>query len=220
MGKIANYEYPETSIEECLRVARVLIQDFQGKANDLNAFATAIGHKSTNSGTFLNKIADVRKYNLMDKREYRATNLAQIIIHPKDDNEKNSSIKEMIFSVPLFKTLFERLKTKSPTIEQVKIQLIEVTSERDKASKEAEVIRKVYIDAITYIKDTTERQLQSQFGVNDNMDNLAVNLPQGNEDILILRAGKVNLNLPKDDAHIEILISVLENMKTNKKKKD
>ncbi len=218
MGKVGIYEYPETNIEECLRVARVLVKDFSGKANDVNAFATAIGHKSTNSGTFLNKIADVRKFNLMDKREYRATNLAQIIIDPKNDNEKNSAIKEMIFTIPLFKSLFDRLKTKSPTVEQVKIQLIDLTSERDKSSKEAEVIRKIYIDAMTYIKDTTDKQISSQERQDNFMENPTTALPPGNEDIMIFRAGKTNLTFPKDDAHIDILISVLETMKISKKK--
>lgn len=217
MGKIATYEYPETSIEECLRVARVLIEDFQGKANDVNAFASAIGHKSTNSGTFLNKVADVRKYNLMDKREYRATNLANIIIHPKDDSEKSSAIKEMIFTVPLFKTLFERLKTKSPTVDQVRIQLIEVTSDRDKSSKEAETIRKLYIDAVTYIKESTDYKNQENKNQENNMNESTMSLPQASEDLLILRSGKTNLSLPKDNAHIDILISVLQAMKGKKK---
>lgn len=37
------------------------------------------------------------------------------------------------------------------------------------------------------------------------------------EDILVFKSGKTNLTLPKDNAHIDILISVLQTMKNKEK---
>ncbi len=142
MGKIGNYDYPETRIEECLRIAKVLVNEFPNGVNDINAFATAIGHKSANSGGYLVKIADVRKYNLMDKRIYKATHLADIIANPKNNSEKDDALNKMVFGVSLFKLLNDRLRTKSPTVEQLKTQLIDLTSDRNTASKDSEKIEK------------------------------------------------------------------------------
>lgn len=218
MGKIGDYEYPDTNLDECLRIAKILVDDFHSKVNDVNAFANAIGHKSANSGTFLVKIADVRRYGLMDKREYRATNQAEIIGSPKNEAERNETIKNVILSLPLFEKLFKRLKTKNPTIEQFRTQLIELTSDRNKASKEAEKIRKIYIDNISHIRDG-EYQDQSSEGFNNMNDNL-MQQPTANGELILFRAGKYNLSLPKDDANIDVLISILENMREEKKKKN
>ena len=106
MGKIGNYEYPELSVAEAIKIAEILVKDFQGKAVDLDNFAKAIGHKTYNSGSFYNKLADMRKYGLMDKKEVEATELSQIIANPKDTNERQQAINKIISNI----TLFERLK--------------------------------------------------------------------------------------------------------------
>jgi hypothetical protein len=41
---------------------------------------------------------------------------------------------------------------------------------------------------------------------------------QGSSDLILFRAGSYNLSLPKDDANIQVLITLLENMKETKKK--
>ena len=39
---------------------------------------------------------------------------------------------------------------------------------------------------------------------------------QGSSDLILFRAGSYNLSLPKDDANIQVLITLLENMKETK----
>jgi hypothetical protein len=121
----------------------------------------------------------------------------------------------MILEIPLFEKLNSRLKTKSPTTEQFRTQLIEITGDREKGSKEAEKIRKIYIDAISHIKEIKETS--SQFEGNNifNMDNSGQET-QG-KDLLLFKAGTTNLSLEKNDANIEVLISILKNLKENKK---
>jgi len=213
MGKIGSYEYPEISVEEAIRIAEILVNDFHKKVNDNNEFAVRVGHKSSSSGTFLVKMGDVRKYGLMDKRDYQATKRAEILANPTTAQEKNREIMEMVLSVPLFEKLNSRLKTKSPTIEQFRTQLIEVTGDREKGSKEAEKLRKIYIAATSHIR---ERVNQSDNSLNEeNMDNLQN--PPTAEDVMVFRTGKTNLVLEKNDVNIGVLISVLENLKEKKK---
>jgi len=210
MGKIGTFEYPELKVEEAVKVAEVLVNDFHKQVNDINEFASRLNHKSANSGTFLAKMSDVRRFGLMDKREYRATKRAEILANPVG-NEKQQAVKEMIFEIPLFEKLNSRLKTKSPTPEQFRTQLIEITGDREKGSKEAEKIRKIYIDAISHIKEGFSQE--SSFG--ENME--SIQIPTTNEDMIIFRSGKTNLTLDKTDANIEVLISILQNLKSKKK---
>ena len=84
-------------------------------------------------------------------------------------------------------------------------------------NKEAEKIRKIYIDAISNIKEDMGGNQQSQdpFGTSDfNMEEK--NIPS-NEDTILFRTGKTNLSFEKNDANIDVLISVLTNLKEKKK---
>ena len=101
MGKIGTYEYPELKVEEAIKIAKILVNEFHKQVNDINEFASKLNHKSANSGTFLAKMSDVRRFGLMDKREYKATKRAEIFANPIG-NEKQQEIKEMIFEIPLF----------------------------------------------------------------------------------------------------------------------
>lgn len=215
MGKIGSFEYPELKVEDAIKIAEVLVNDFHKQVNDINEFASRLSHKSANSGTFLAKMSDVRRFGLMDKREYKATKRAEILANPVG-NEKQQEIKSMIFEIPLFERLNSRLKTKSPTPEQFRTQLIEITGDREKGSKEAEKIRKIYIDAIANIKEGQSEQEQTS----DPFSNMGQELTQqqGNSDLILFRAGSYNLSLPKDDANIQVLITLLENMKEKRKK--
>lgn len=212
MGKLGTFEYPELKIEEAVKVAEILVNDFHKQVNDVNEFASRLGHKSANSGTFLAKMSDVRRFGLMDKREYRATKRAEILANPVG-NEKQQAVKEMILEIPLFEKLNSRLKTKSPTPEQFRTQLIEVTGDREKGSKETEKIRKIYIDAISHIKEGANQGDYFPSGESMDMQNPQVT----SEDIIMFRCGKTNLTLDKNDSNIDVLISVLQNLKSKKK---
>jgi len=158
-------------------------------------------------------MGDIRKFGVMDKREYQATKRAEILANPTSPQEKSQEIKEMILGVPLFEKLNSRLKTKSPTIEQFRTQLIEVTGDRENGSKEAEKIRKIYIDAISHIKEGANQGDYFPSGEYMDMQN-----PQTtSENTLIFRSGKTNFVSNKDDTNIDILISILQNLKSKKK---
>lgn len=210
MGKIGNYEYPEVSVKEAIRIAEILVNEFHKKVNDINEFANKLGHKSSSSGTYLVKMGDIRRYGLMEKREYSSTKRAEILANPTTPEEKNQEIKEMILSIPLFGKLTSRLKTKSPTIEQFRTQLIEITGDREKGSKEAERIRKLYIDAISYIGgDTGEEKIT---------DDKQSKKRKMEGDMILLQSEELDISLPKSAANIDVLITILQNLKKDNKK--
>ncbi|MBS3080931.1 hypothetical protein J4221_05645 [Candidatus Pacearchaeota archaeon] len=204
MGKIGNYEYPELSISEALKIAEILVKDFQGKASDLDNFAKAIGHKTYNSGSFYNKLADMRRYGLMDKKEVEATELSKIIAHPKDNAERQQAINKAITNITLFERLKERLKTKNPALEQFRTQLIEVTQDRNKTSNDAEKIRKIYIEALSNINENIElnKEINTDRTKRENKGNM-----------ISANIGDVLIEMPKDKRYIKIAENLLQNLK-------
>lgn len=211
MGKIGIYDYPEISIDEAIRIAEVLVNDFHKKVKDNNEFASRLGHKSSSSGTFLVKMGNIRKYGLMENRSYRSTKRSEILANPKSPEEKSQVIKEMIESIPLFEKLNNRLKTKSPTPEQFRTQLIEVTGDREKSSKEAEKIRKVYIDAISHLREN--------FMEEEKTDDKPLKKRKVADNMILLQSGDVDISLPNSANNIDVLITILQNLKGKKEKK-
>jgi uncharacterized tellurite resistance protein B-like protein len=208
MGKIGSYEYPELSVSEAIRVAEILVKDFQAKAGDLDNFAKAIGHKTYNSGSFYYKLADMRKYGLMDKREVEATPLAEIIANPKDTSEKQGAINKMISNISLFEKLKERLKTKNPALEQFRTQLIEVSQDRTKASKEAEKIRKIYIEAMSYTNENIE-----EIKNDDEKENKSKQKRTQSDNMISANSGEVYIEMPKDKRYLKVVENLLSNLK-------
>jgi hypothetical protein len=213
MGKIGSYDYPEISINEAIKVAEVLVNDFLKQVKDNNEFANRLGHKSAGSGTFLVKMGNIRKYGLMENREYKATKRAEILANPKSPEEKSQAIKDMIFSIPLFNKLNSRLKTKSPSHEQFRTQLMEVTGDREKGSKDAEKIRKIYIDAISHIKNN-----QGSFMNNEDTDGEPPKKRKVGTNMISLQSGEVDISLPKSASNIDVIITILQNLKNEKTK--
>jgi len=208
MGKIGSYDYPEISIDETVKIAEVLVDNFHKKVEDNNEFANRLGHKSSSSGTFLVKMGNIRKYGLMEGRKYHATKRSEILANPKNPEEKLKIIKEMIEGIPLFEKLNSRLKTKSPTLEQFRTELIEITGDREKGSKDAEKIRKIYIDAISHIKE--------DFAAKGDSDGKPPKKKKVEEDMILLQTGETDISLPKSAANIDVLITILKNLKEKK----
>ena len=208
MGKIGSYEYPELSVSEAIRVAEVLVKDFQGKAADLDNFAKAIGHKTYNSGSFYYKLADMRKYGLMDKREVEATPLAEVVATPKDNAEKQEAINKMVSNISLFEKLKERLKTKNPALEQFRTQLIEVSQDRTKASSEAEKIRKIYIEAMSFTNQNIEQTKDE-----DDKKDKSEHKKTTSENMISASSGEVYIEMPKDKRYLKVVENLLSNLK-------
>lgn len=156
MGKIGTYEYPEMQFGTLLTATNTLIEKFSGQANDEKTFAEAIGHTTNESGTFLMKLADLRKYGLLEKREIKATETAKRIVKPLSSQERTETLNAVIFSIPLWKELYTRLNSKNPAPDDFKIQLVELSGDRDAAISRSNKIRNLFVEAMSYQTKTTE----------------------------------------------------------------
>ena len=217
MVKIGNYDYPDMQVGTLLKALEVLVKDFQGFVKDENFFATKIGHKSTNSGTYITKIATLRKYGLLEPRELRTTQIANEIIKPLNSLEKSEKLSRIILSVSLWNDIYTRLKTKNPASEEFKIALIEITNDKNKTLEEYEKIRNLYIEAMGYYNDKIvgkNSDINSKEKIDIQKDKkLGEKVP---ENILIFKSGEIDITLPKNDTNLKILGDIINGMKIKK----
>jgi hypothetical protein len=111
MSKLAGRDYPgDLDPKEAEEWLNVLVNEFGGEAESKEAFAQAVGHKSTSSGTFRRKVADARKYELMTPRgNFEATELGFKLANPRNGQERYEAIYEMLRNVPLVAEIHDTL---------------------------------------------------------------------------------------------------------------
>ena len=217
MGKIGSFDYPETQFGTLLKAADVLVNKFAGQANDEKTFAEALGHNSNKSGAFLTKLADMRKYGLIDKRGITATQRAKNIVKYLTLEERQKELNKAVMEITLWKTLYERIGNGRMSLEDFRIHLVEVTGDRDKAMSDAENIKNLYIDAISLYSESVVKH-ESKGGINLKKEQ-EIPPEKGEkvpEDVIVFKSGVIDMTIPKNDETITFLVNMLNSMKKNK----
>ena|SRR3989344_1605438 len=214
MGKIASYEYPSTKIGTIVKAVEVLWKTFKGEAKDEMTFATALQHKSNKSGGFLQKMADLRRYGFVDKRGIVITERGKRVIEYLKPEEKNQALSEAVMSINLWKDLHKRLGQKTPSSDDFKIQLVELTGDRDSSIAQSEEIRNLYIDAMNFYTEEIGKAVKENSNEENNPKKKdVIKVP---ENLIYLKSGEVNIELPRNDINIGILKSILDGLKEKK----
>lgn len=222
MGKIGNYEVPDVKFQTILKATETLVETLNGSVSDEKTFIEALGHNSRN-GAYLQKVSDMRKYKLLSSRGITATDLAKKIIRPLSQNEKKEAMNKSIESVELWRELFKRIGRKELEEEKFRLQLSEITGDREKAYKQAGNILSLYKDILQYYDDnltkSTEKYISKEEDKelvgNEDMEN---QIPQVKEGKILLKFNGSNVLLDKNDTNIGVLINILEGLKEKKKK--
>lgn len=220
MAKIGSYDYPETGFGTLLKAVETLILKFpDGECQDEKNFADAIGHKNAKSGGYLRKVADLRKYKLIKKGGLKATENARLMIKPLHKEEKDIATNEAIMNVGLWREIYSKIKKDVPSTEDFKIQLAEITGDRDKSLANGENIRNLYIGVIKSYNDTAIKKDKSKGLKKDEIGDEETEDEKVPETLIRLSSGETNITLPKTKGNIAILISALNEMKTTLEKK-
>jgi len=148
MGKIGAYEYPDISLRECEKIAKI-IEDKLDREIKVEALATLLGHKDHRSGAYRQKLASLKRWGLSDGK--KLTDLADKLLHPME-GEKWMWIFEAIKKVQLFWELLKRNPDHTPSYEDFWKELVSICQvSRGDAEKEARKIYPIYKDAIDYL---------------------------------------------------------------------
>lgn len=220
MTKIGNYDPPFFKFSTILKGVEKLVETLKGNVSDEKNFITALGYNSKN-GAYLTRVSDMRKYGLLSDRGITATDLANRIVKPLTQKEKKEAINEAINNIGLWKELIKRIGKKDLDEESFRLQLSEITGDRDKAYKNASSVLTLYRDILQYYDDTLSKDTEKYISnkgdrniVGEDMEQMQVLEPKK----ILLRFEGNNVLLDRSDGNIQILINVLEGLKEKKSK--
>jgi len=223
MSKLGGRSYPgDLKPEEAVHWMRILVNQFDGSTNQKESFARAVGHKSTDSGTFRRKLADARRYNLITPRgDYEATPLGRRIAQPRDENDRCDAVLQMLRNVDLLKDIDTMLRGEETPEDFWKVLTKTTAASPEEAQSVSSWIKDLYETLVaarevlqgertideTEIPSPEEDQTESSLGVGGT-ENQAV------EDGLVVKAGDNELRFGKvSDKNIEIAKQFLDSMK-------
>lgn len=213
MAKLDGMRYPsKITAEEAVKIAEVIVEDFDGEASSQEAFAQALGHSTANSGSYIKKIADARSYGILPTRGLEATDLAYRVAHPENDAERKEAIFEMYQNVPLLSELYDHLNGNEPPSKLWSI-LTEVTeANRQDAKDAADEIRSLYASMLEYDRDVEEKTKQSDN--EEEFDESTLTIPTENNDnesgIFLKIDGDEHRFEEVNDLNIEIAKMILD----------
>ena len=211
-------EYPVyVKVSDALEMVKKIVKQFRNDSIEIEALATCIGSSNAKSGTFLRKLADLKRYGLIEGRgaNLGATELAKRIATHTTETERNQAITEMIFNIPIFKSLYDVFQSNTaPSENDVFMQLINITKmDRAELQPISAEIRKFYIDAMQYI-NVSEMANQSTYKMmmaSPSQQGIP-NKPQiTQEGISTFITDKINLNLPETIPNLELIKTAVEN---------
>ena len=222
MGKIGNFDYPDWKISECIEIAKIIEERFNGRVENQNSLGEVLGHKTIKSGGYISKITALRRYGLVAGRgELTTTELAKAIVYPKNLDEQTLAIVNAIENVELFRRIFERLGEKTPT-EDFWVDLVEITGEeRGIAQKDAIRLRNLYMDGYRYLVSAKKAKMEVK-GVDPQVTASRIDMPSAISEgaLFELRTKDYGVLIVKDKESIGLargLIDIIENKLKGKK---
>lgn len=104
---------PRYDLGDAVHVAK-MVHERGGGVASREQLAAFLGHKTTNSGAFLLRLASARLFGTIDTREssFIITPLAQKVLMPVYPDQMREGLIEAFFNVPVFKSIYEEHKGK------------------------------------------------------------------------------------------------------------
>ncbi|MCJ7631779.1 hypothetical protein MUP77_05195 [Candidatus Bathyarchaeota archaeon] len=157
--KIGNYVIPDQRLfPKLYDAAKLIYENYRlEEAEDENAVAKLLGHKTANSGSFNGKIADLRQYGLLEPRNLKASQLTETLTYG-EEQDKVDATTTAVLNVPLWKELYSKFGVVLPE-SNFWVQLQRITGlDPLEAQKHADYVRKAYLDDAGHIKAQSKPQ--------------------------------------------------------------
>ena len=153
MAKLGAFEYPDTSLDDAIEMAKKVAKQFKGQDIPKEALATCLGYENASSGTFGQRVADLRRYGVLEGRGkgLRASEAAKALLYP-DPGEYEKTVASMVLRIPLIKALYDHYQGETPTTEDLAIQLRIITgAEREDIARQVPRVRSLFTAANSII---------------------------------------------------------------------
>lgn len=210
MPALGNEKYPELDPDEAVEIAGTLVNEFGGEVSSEEAFAQSIGHKTSNSGAYINKVADLRRYGILPSRGIEATDLAHRLANPKSESDEREAKFQMLSYVDLLSNLYDHLNASEPPGEFWRV-LTEITDANPKEAKEVESWIQELYERMLALDVTGSEKTSSEFGLKRIRSEETTEDVTGSTDGIYIRVGEDELSLTEISlTHIELAQTFLE----------
>src|SRR2546426_5486416 len=110
---IGDKQIPDTRLPELVSVVKTLYGKFGEKDVDHDTAASLLGHTTSRSGAYRQKIADLRSFGLIEGRgNVKVSETGRKLSYPNAPGEENQGLVEAIARVDLWKNFFDKYTAK------------------------------------------------------------------------------------------------------------
>jgi len=163
--QIGNKAVPNARLPELIEATKTIYGKFGSREVDDETVSRLLGHSTSRSGAYKQKLADLRSYGLIDPRgNVRITERGRKISYPDSQKEEQEALIEAISEIELWKSIYEKYTKKGLSLpSDFWTDIREWTGlPPDGAEKQAETVKKLYSEDIKYIKPETEAKKVGQ----------------------------------------------------------
>jgi len=219
-------DIPVLQIEEAVSIVEKFNKELKGKAENKDALAKVMGYSSANNGAFIVKLADMRKFGLMEKSgDLQLTELAKKIAFSLD-TRKREFILEAIRNVPLFSKLIGLIGTNIEDAD-MEMQLVNAGIPRVDALENQKKIKKIYKNFAQYITNSETMPKTNELSgsitdsfIPDNNQILAdIKALQNDVYRANLTSDGISLIIPKEQSKIDLVRFLLDRLEKEIKEK-
>lgn len=163
--KIANTSIPTARLPELIEAVKTIYGKFGSKEVDHETVSRVLGHSTSRSGAYKQKLADMRSFGLVDARgNFRITERGRKVSYPNNQEEEREGLVEAVKDVDLWKLIYEKYTEKGLTLpSDFWTDIREWTRlPPEKAENAAKILKKLYLEDIKYIKPEKEAEKLSE----------------------------------------------------------
>lgn len=155
--KIGTHTIPKYRLQGLIDDTKKIYEQFNGKETEPEYIAHTIGHQPK-SGAFVQKLADMRSYGLIDRRgKIKVSELGKQITYGTE-SEKTEALDKILRNIPLWGILLDKYGVNIKE-ETFWVDLAQITGvERLEAQTKANDIRKAYLEDVRYYKPVEKAQ--------------------------------------------------------------
>jgi len=160
--KVGKYTIPKYRLHPKLfEATKTLYEKFGSEeATNLLTVAQLLEHKSDRSGSFINKLSDLRSYGLITKRGVKVTDLGKKLTYDPSDEERDKALRETLLNIPLWNELYSRFGKNLPTTD-LWVELTKFTGlEAPDAKKTEKSVQNAYLSDFRYLKEEKKPKME------------------------------------------------------------
>ena len=171
--QIGNKSVPNTRLPELIEAVKTIYGKFGSKEIDDETVSRLLGHSTSRSGAYKQKLADLRSFGLIDPRgNVRVTERGRKVSYPNNQKEEQGGLIEAISEIELWKLIYDEYTKKRLTLPSDFWTDIRVWTglAPEEAKIQAEKVKKLYFEDIKYIKPEIEAEKMAEREVGGKID--------------------------------------------------